>query len=228
MRKICYTCITGNYDKPIEIEYKTPGWEYILFTDNKHIKSKTWKVTKVKNTLMLDKVRFARHVKINYHWYLPKHDINLWVDGNIRIHGNLNGFMSTINNTKSAIYLVNHPQRNCIYEEANECIARNKDIPSVINKQVDYYKNVLSFPSNFGLHETNCMLRIDHPKVREYMKEWFNYIQLFSRRDQLSFDVIRHRYSKELVHNFSSETRDAYCEWNPGHYNIKSKSKNNG
>ena len=216
-RKICYTCITGGYDTPMEIEYKTPGWEYILFTDNAKLKSKTWKVVKIRNSMMLDPVRFARHVKTEYEWYLPKHHINLWVDGNVRIHSNLNEFMSKINNKGSAIYLVNHPDRKCIYEEAKACIARGKDSPDIINKQMEYYQKYLRIPKDIGLHETNCMLRIDHPDVRHYMRQWFQLINMFSRRDQLAFDVIRKRFPTNFVQGFSSQTRDSYCEWNPGH-----------
>lgn len=220
-KKICYTCITGTYDEPTEIEYKTPGWEYILFTDNIKLKSDTWKVIVIKNTRGLDPVRFARHVKIQYDQYLPRHNINLWVDGNVIIKANLDTFLSKINNKGSAIYTVNHPDRDCIYDEAKECIKRAKDHPDIINRQMLYYERHLEIPKNIGLHETNCMVRINHPEVITYMSQWFRMISTFSRRDQLSFDVIRLNYRDDFVSNFSSETRDEYCEWISGHRGSK-------
>ena len=42
MNKICvYTCITGNYDNLIEINNIEEGIDYICYTNNKEIKSKT-------------------------------------------------------------------------------------------------------------------------------------------------------------------------------------------
>lgn len=32
-RKVCYTVISGNYDRLLEPDVVTPGWQYILFTD---------------------------------------------------------------------------------------------------------------------------------------------------------------------------------------------------
>ena len=45
MNKICvYTCITGDYDNLNEIKNIEKGIDYICYTNNKKIKSKTWKV----------------------------------------------------------------------------------------------------------------------------------------------------------------------------------------
>ena len=43
--KICvYTCMTGNYDSIKEIPKKEAGIDYYCFTNNKNVKSNTWKV----------------------------------------------------------------------------------------------------------------------------------------------------------------------------------------
>ena len=49
-KKICvYTCITGDYDNLHEIKKKEKDIDYYLFTNNKNIKSKTWKVIYIEN-----------------------------------------------------------------------------------------------------------------------------------------------------------------------------------
>jgi len=45
MKKVCvYTCITGDYDNLKEIKNKEKNIDYYCFTNNKNIKSNTWKV----------------------------------------------------------------------------------------------------------------------------------------------------------------------------------------
>ena len=45
MNKIAvYTCITGNYDNLLEISEKSDKIDYICFTDNKNLKSASWKI----------------------------------------------------------------------------------------------------------------------------------------------------------------------------------------
>ena len=48
-KKLCvYTCITGDYDDLHEIEKPEKGVDYYCFTNNKNLKSKTWKIVQIK------------------------------------------------------------------------------------------------------------------------------------------------------------------------------------
>ncbi len=65
--KICvYTCITGNYDKIKELDFKEEGIDYYFFTNNKNLTSKTWKVIYIEND-GLDNIRLARKIKVLGH-----------------------------------------------------------------------------------------------------------------------------------------------------------------
>ena len=67
MEKICvYTCIAGDYDDLNEVLVKEEGIDYICFTNNKKIKSKTWKVIYVENG-NLDNCHLARKLKMIGH-----------------------------------------------------------------------------------------------------------------------------------------------------------------
>ena len=73
--KICvYTCITGNYDNVNEIKQED-GIDYYLFTNNKKIKSNTWKVVYIEDE-SLSNVVLARKIKILGHPIInDKYDI---------------------------------------------------------------------------------------------------------------------------------------------------------
>lgn len=78
MRKVLYTAIFGNHDK-LKEPVVTNGWEYILFTNNRELKSDIWDIRYVdclkmemtnKDGVKLivdDLAKSARNVKINYH-----------------------------------------------------------------------------------------------------------------------------------------------------------------
>ena len=75
VKKICvYTCITGDYDNIEELDFKESEIDYYLFTNNKNIVSKTWKVTYVDNDLYASnkiiyavlKVKFRNFIQTEY------------------------------------------------------------------------------------------------------------------------------------------------------------------
>ena len=64
MKRICvYTCITGDYDNLKEIKNKEKNIDYYCFTNNKNIKSKTWKVEYIEDK-KLSNIILARKTKI--------------------------------------------------------------------------------------------------------------------------------------------------------------------
>lgn len=72
MNNTCvYTCITGDYDNLIELKNKEKGIDYLCFTNNKRIKSKTWKVIYIEDKTLTD-VQLARKTKILGNEYTKK------------------------------------------------------------------------------------------------------------------------------------------------------------
>ena len=80
--KICvYTCITGDYDAVKEINCEK-GIDYYLFTNNKNLKSNSWKVIYIENEDNLSNVKLARKIKIlGYPSITDNYEVNLWMDG---------------------------------------------------------------------------------------------------------------------------------------------------
>ena len=185
-----YTCITGNYESLKEIKILEPDIDYFCFTDNKNLKSETWKIKEIPSYLIdLDNTRISRCLKILPHLFLCEYDISLWVDANIQINGNLNEFISE-HIKISNLMTTKHPGRICVYDESEAVINLEKDNTRIVKKQMLKYKNQL-YPKDFGMVQTNLMLRKHNESgVIEISKQWWNEVLKFSKRDQLSFNYV--------------------------------------
>lgn len=189
-KKICvYTCITGNYDSLNEIKIFEKGVDYYCFTNNKQLKSSTWKIVYIDND-GLDNVRLARKIKILGHDIINEdYDIAIWMDGNFRIKRSITEFIKDYCDFKNYDFIAfKHSVRNCIYKEGLECIKVKKDSYDIIEKQLEFYKEN-NFPKEIGLVETGIFIKnLKSNKLKKVMIDWFDLIMKYSKRDQLSFN----------------------------------------
>jgi len=190
-KKVVYTCITGGYDALIEPTYITEDFDYVCFTDNSSLKSDVWDIKPLpKETESLSQVKKQRYVKINAHKLLNDYDISIWVDGNVELKGDLNDFINKTLKDDCSIYVPQHPQRDCIYDEASAVISMRKDTSNNVNKQIDRYKEE-GFPEKYGLLQSNIILRKhNNADCVKLMEDWFKELKDGSHRDQLSFNYV--------------------------------------
>ena len=187
-KKLCvYTCITGNYDNLHEIEHPEKNIDYYCFTNNKHLKSKTWQIIQIKDD-KLDNVRLARKIKILGHPIInEKYEITVWSDADVIWQKSISDFVQEYfkNNT---LAIFKHHARDNIFDEAIACLRLRKDNKEIIQKVLNYYQSV-GYPDNNGLCESTVFIKnIKNPQVTETMQIWFDMVKNFSRRDQLSFN----------------------------------------
>ncbi len=186
-KKIClYTCITGQYDEIHEIENKEENVDYLLFTNNKNLKSNTWKIIYIENE-GLDNQRLSRKIKTLGHPLINKdYEISVWQDASVIFKKSIVEFVNTyLKNNEFAAF--KHNCRNCIYDEAIECIRLGKDDKNTILKHVDFLKKE-KYPIQNGLYEMTVFIKKHNShKVKETMNLWFDMICNYSKRDQLSF-----------------------------------------
>ena len=189
---VVYTCITGGYDKIKEPSLITPGVDYICFTDNETMKSKTWKNKPIpKELLSLSSVKQQRGIKLLPHRYLNEYDVSVWVDGNMDVKGNIKDYLKTLNFEDYTVFIPEHPARKCIYKEKDECLRQKKitgDGIALAEKQMGRYKDE-GFPANYGLVQTNIMVRKHNDQYCiNLMEKWWSELRDYSHRDQLSFN----------------------------------------
>lgn len=188
--KVIYTCITGNYEKLIEPSVISNNFDYICFSDDPNLTSNVWDIKPIPEDLQyLSKVKQQRCIKICPHKYLSEYDTSIWVDGSIDIIGDVNVFLQKeCNEDDKIIYIPEHPNRNCIYQEGITCINMKKDIINNIDTQIDKYKKE-NYPQKNGLVQSNIVIRKHNNKsCIEVMELWKEELIKHSHRDQLSFN----------------------------------------
>lgn len=168
---LLYTCITGQYDQLHEFE--TP-FRKICFTD-RLIFSSTWEIKVID-----PESKIFRKVKIMPHLFLPEHERSVWIDGHL-VPNNL----PLLN--RSGYWVMKHPTRTCIYQEAQECITLHKDNPATINEQMERYR-LDGYPANNGLCATGVLIRDNTEVNRAFGEFWWHQVRTGSVRDQLSFN----------------------------------------
>lgn len=183
--RIIYSVNIGGYDFFNEPKIVDKNVRYILFTDNKYYRSNVWEVNHVDFLSGMNNRLKSRFIKLNPHKVLPNHDISLWVDGNLQLKINdFNTFLKKINFSNN-VMLYKHRFRNCIYEEGKRVVELKKEFPDVVSRQMNKYIND-GFPKNLGLYETGIMVRPNNNIINKFNEEWWNEVNTYSGRDQLS------------------------------------------
>ena len=184
-----YTAIIGEYDTLKNPLYIDKNCDYICFTDNINVKSEIWEIIHVEKDNNLDDVKNARKIKILAHKYLFKYEQSIWIDGSYEIIGSVREYISKYSVNNPMLCLI-HPQRHCIYDEANTCISIKKDDEKIISNVIKKYKHE-NYPPNNGLIASGILYRKHKDfRVINIMEEWWNEVEKFSRRDQLSFNYV--------------------------------------
>ena len=201
-RYVLYTAIVGGYDKIAQPSIIDSDFDYILFSnDIPEERVGVWQVRKIpyKNA---DNTRVARWVKLHPDILLDSYEYSLWHDSNIIVDSYLYyERIKKLINRQVLLASMSHNERDCIYDEAYKIIELGLDNKYIVLKEVEYLKGH-GYPLHYGLIETNCILRKHkEDKVRLLNTEWWNMINLYSRRDQLSFNYIawKHDINIELI-----------------------------
>lgn len=181
MKTIVYSAIYGNYDEP----KKHPlGTKPILFTDS--IESEDWEVRKVERKEVHPRMQ-AKYFKCMSHEVLDC-DISIWIDGSATIKTPNFEDWCLKQLGDSDIALFRHPDRSCIYIEADFC----KDMPKYrelpIMEQVQEYET-MGYPKNAGLWACGLLIRRHNDKVKKFNKLWWRHNNKHTYQDQLSFPI---------------------------------------
>ena len=181
---VVYTSITGGKDS-LKDNQVTAGIKFIAFLDQR-VESSTWEVLPAINQFR-DPRRNASMHKILAHQLFPTVKYTVWIDGTITIIRNL---LPLLDKLMSAcdVATFRHPERTCLYAEAEACKKFRLDDARIIDHQIGGYRSK-RVPENLGLFETNVLIRKNNQRVRDFNNLWWSEICCHSRRDQLSMPV---------------------------------------
>ena len=214
-RVAVYTAIAGGYDVPLVHETLDPEIDYYLFTDQPVPDMGFWRVRSI-DYYHPDPVRRARYVKTHPHVLLPEYDLAIWVDSNVLIRGDLLAILRQGTcGSEACIFGIEHPHRQCMYEEARILIEMGKDSAKTIERQIQTYRDA-GFPENLGLVETNLLAAdLRNPATADLFRTWWGELVKFSRRDQLSINYALwsrgHRFSSLLHEGHSLRSHPAFA-----------------
>lgn len=184
---VVYTVVTGEKDTT-KIPFYNPKWDYYYFTDIKKDGIGPWQCISLKREVEdHGRRKSSRLYKIdpNKHPILRDYEYQLYFDGTIEMTGDPDNLIDLMGTNDLALY--KHPNRGCIYVEAQHVINRERDDPSVVNEVVLKYKED-GYPADNGLATCTIILRRNTPKIDELNKYWWDSFESGSRRDQLSFN----------------------------------------
>lgn len=181
MKTIIYSAIYGDYDEP----KKQPlGIKPILFTDS--IESEDYEVRKVHRAEEHPRMQ-AKYFKCMPHQVLDC-DISIWIDGSATIKTPYFKEWCLEKLGDNDIALFKHPDRDCIYDEANVSrgMLKYRDLPILL--QVMEYKRG-GYPVHGGLWACGLLIRRHNDKVKKFNKLWWRHNNKYTYQDQLSFPI---------------------------------------
>lgn len=204
MNIVVYSAIFGDIDKLWTAE--TNGVRHVVFTDSPKVEYDLPKGGKTANPVWeqivlppgWDMRRSARHYKTVPQYYMPEADIWVWVDCNVRLKIAPQLLVEQYLHEDFATF--KHPDRDCLYVEADFCAKSHKDRPEVLKKQTDRYRKE-GMPQHWGLIETRVVIRRNTPKVCELNTAWWDEIESNSLRDQVSLPYVfwKHGWRWETI-----------------------------
>lgn len=186
---IIYTALFGKYDILREPTQKFDGCEFVCFTDQKDLVSEIWEIRYVEDVTR-SPILQNRYYKFFPHLIFDNYKYSLYVDANISICANPLDLIDKYMTGDSFIACPRHFLRDCIYDEAEECIKNGIGRESEIRRLIFDYKSEC-FPEHYGLAENNIIIRVhSSPYLKCLMDEWWFHINNGPLRDQLSLMYI--------------------------------------
>ena len=200
---VIYSAIFGGKDCIQNNQFKIPGADYVMFTEDTTMQSDIWDVRVVIQDRW-DPHRTSRFYKLLPHLKFPDYKYSLWIDGNRVIQKDVYRLMKSWMGNAVLVNPVRSKDswKKNAYDEAAHCIALGKkgnfkDDPEIINKQTQAYI-VEGLPMRSGLWGCQYILREhNHPDCIKLSELWWQQIKKYSKRDQISFP---------------------YCVWKTGTY----------
>lgn len=184
-----FTAIVGDYDiisQPYTIDN---DFDYILFSND--IQEKKIGVWRIRNIPYSndDKTRVARWVKTHPEKILADYQASVWMDAALVINTHI-VYQRIIELFKNNISVSSmwHAYRDCAYDESIEVALLGLEHENTVIKWMHFLAKE-HYPEHQGLFETNVVYRKHtNPQVYQLDILWWNCIERYSRRDQLSFN----------------------------------------
>jgi hypothetical protein len=178
-----FTSITGGYES-LKEDQNWEGADWYAFLGDP-VEPSHWQVLPSKDVFKNQR-RNARWHKLNSHILFPNYEYTIWIDGSITLKEKPQYFIDNFLK-RADIASFRHPDRDCIYEEAEKCKELLLDDLKTIDNQMKIYQDE-GYGKHQGLSETKMVIRKNNERVKQFNTLWLAEVVNFSFRDQLSFN----------------------------------------
>lgn len=184
---------------PVESANPFPGVDYHAFvdfdSDLERPAESMWHFHNVPKWTIDKRYTERRHAKVFKvlpHLFVPGYDYYIWIDSTHMVAMHPEQIISTYLKD-SDIALFKHPERNCVYNEADVIMGVKFDQLSYVQAQKIFYQSQ-SYPEENGLYELPCRIQRNTPQIQALMLTWWELICKYSSRDQLSLPFALHMH----------------------------------
>lgn len=207
---ICYSALFGPYEELKKPRVITPGWRYIMYTDQP-VTSDVWEIVHTPVPEFTTPQRYARWFKLMgfVDWQR-----SIWVDASFCIDTDLNEWWDK--HHLKPISAAKHPLRNDFYEECMDCITGNRGDRVEVDKQMNEYL-AAGVPRHNGIIQSGILLRDNSTEVIELCERWWAEMQGRSVRDQIAF--ARVSVGCDILHTYYWDYRQGKDFIYHHHYN---------
>ncbi|KAH1063469.1 hypothetical protein J1N35_028456 [Gossypium stocksii] len=225
---IVASAIFGNYDviqQPRNVgEEAKKNIPFYMFIDEEteaYIKNKSilgsskrvglWRIVVVRNVPYSDARRNGKVPKLLLHRIFPNVRYSIWIDGKLQLVVDPYQILEKFLWRQNANFAISrHYRRFDVFVEAEANKAARKYDNSSIDEQVDFYKqegltpySEAKFPITSDVPE-GCVLIKEHiPITNLFSCLWFNEVDRFTSRDQLSFAMVRDKIMAKVDWNIN-------------------------
>lgn len=137
--------------------------------------------------------RNAKIYKVLPHFFVPDYDYYIWIDSTHYVAMEPIKIIDDLL-SDSDIAVFKHPERNCVYEEAEFVKKINYDHHNLIDSVLEFYRNQ-NYPRNSGLYENPARIQRNTPEIQKMMFSWWEMICKYTSRDQITFPYVLNRYN---------------------------------
>lgn len=190
-----FTAVSGGYDSLKPPMFIDERFDYIVFTDHPFKSVGIYDVRPLPY-VDSDNTRSARFVKTNPHNLLPEYDIAVWIDANLLITGDIYPIIESTLNSGKPFGAVRHAVRTSPFEEMEICMKQGRDNAESIKEQQEFYKKQ-GYDTNQLIESNVLVYDLRKNKLNDFLNEWWNQIDRFSKRDQISinYSLDKHKIS---------------------------------
>lgn len=212
---IVYSAITSCYDRTFQAKVYTKNIKYLLYSDMpRNIKG--WDVLPITKKIKGAKPLTNRWYKFFPHELFKEVEYSVYLDGNIRIIGDLTQLLQEFIKSQAAIGVFKHKDRNDICQEIDACIKYKKFDASDLDRSKEQIRDYLSegMPPSQILTDNGIIFRWhQHPQLKKTMALWWEQLQKYSKRDQISLPYVVWKSNAPVyIWNWSFRKENSYFD----------------